>query len=386
MNFYSCLAAVLVLMQGYSLAHSPKKRLKILVSVFNFPKLSEPFVLNQIIGMLNHGHEVAIYAKHKEEIDKIHEDILSYNLLDKVYYNTLPEDIETYDILLGQFGTGGSRMINCKKQHNLSAKVVSFFRGFDITKHLAHHPHCYDDLLAQGDFFLTNCEFFRKKIIALGIPPEKVMVNFSSLNLKRFSFKERSPHFEKEIRLITTGRIVEKKGIHVALKALALLVEQYPQIRYTIAGDGSYKEIITQQVQDLKLEEYVTFTGPYTADELPGLLDQADIFVGPSVTASSKDQDAIPNTLKEAMAVGIPVVTTYHGGIPEMITNGVNGLLAEEYDAQGLAKNITYLINHPEALPRLTKAARKTVEDTFELCVNNNLLVDILERVAANEL
>ncbi len=362
--------------------YTPARSLKILICVRTFPKLSETFVVNQIIGLLGSGHRIAIYAERKEDTDKFHQDIQTYNLLERVYYNELPEDIASYDIILGEFGTLGAKMLKIKKDLGLEAKLVTFFRGFDITSYLAKKPHLYDDLFIEGDFFLTNCEHFKKRLIRLGVSPERILVNYSSINGDRFAYKERHPNFEKEIRLITTGRLVEKKGIADALNALTLLIDGYPHITYHIAGDGPLKHVLEKRVHELGLDDVVTFSGPYSSEELPGLLDNADIFLGPSVTAQSQDQDAIPNTLKEAMATGLPVVATNHGGIPEMIQHGVNGLLVEEHDPQGLADSITYLIEHPERAVSLGRAARQTIEEQFELKNVNNELGCLIANLA----
>ena len=306
----------------------PSRSLKILICVRTFPKLSETFVLNQILGLLELGHDITIYAERTEHSSKVHEAIVKHKLLDKTIYKELPKDIADYDIIIGEFGPLGVKMLSIKKEHNLRAKLITFFRGFDITSYLAKKPHVYDEFFVEGDFFLTNCEHFKQRMIDLGVAPDRILVSYSSINCNQFIYQERE--HRPAINLLTTGRLVEKKGITYVFDALVSLKEQYPKLRYHIAGNGPLYKTLKQQVQQKELSDIVTFSGSYNLEELPAILADANIYLCPSATASSQDQDAIPNTLKEAMATGLPVIATRHGGIPEIIEHRANGLLIDE--------------------------------------------------------
>ncbi len=357
------------------------KTLKILVITGCFPRLSEAFVLNQVIGLLERGHDVYIFAE-KSELAKVHENVYKYDLLKRVYYNEFPKDINEFDLVLCQFGVCGIEYLEKTKDLNLPAKLVTFFRGYDISEYIKDNRNCYDELFKRGDYFMSNCEFFRKRCIELGCPPEAIQVCYSSIDCELFSYCERSFDMHESIRIITAGRLTKKKGIEDSIHAVAKALEKYPNIEYIIAGSGYLKDSLEELVKQLGIEKNVIFTGGYSSNDLAKLLATGHIFLGPSVTSPDADQDAIPNTLKEAMATGLPVISTNHGGIPEMVIDGVNGLLVEEHDIEGLTEKIMYLIEHPLVCQSLGKEGRKTVVQNFEINHINKFFVDRIEAIA----
>jgi len=117
--------------------------------------------------------------------------------------------------------------------------------------------------------------------------------------------------------------------------------------------------------------------------ELIELLDQAHLFVAPSVTATDGNQDAPVNVLKEAMAMGLPVVSTLHGGIPELVEDGISGFLVPERDVAALRDRLEYLVTHPECWPEMGLAGRTFVETHFDIERLNDRLVDLYQQVLA---
>lgn len=157
---YIALGSIIGLFGLPSLAQEPSftNKLKILIVTTTFPKLSETFVINQVNGLLSKGHDVYIFAE-KQEGGKIHEDVIKHNLIARTYYKTLPADIDSYDVVICQFGPLGKKFLVEKKARGLKAKLVTFFRGFDISKYLRKNPEGYVELFEEGDLFLPNCEF-----------------------------------------------------------------------------------------------------------------------------------------------------------------------------------------------------------------------------------
>lgn len=351
--------------------------LKILVITGVFPSLSQSFVQNQVVGLINQGHDVSIYAR-KTEMDKVHQNVSKYNLLDKFYCRKYPEDLASYDIILSQFATCSIGLVRLKRRKKLPAKLVTFFRGYDITQYAEKHPGCYNSLFANGDYFFSNSQHFKNVAAALGCDPNKIGVIFSTIDLDIFTYEPKTFDKESPIKLLSAGRLIEKKGIQDAIPAVARLIKENPAIEYTIAGDGPLKKKFEKQVKDLGIADNVTFTGAYTSREFAQLLRESHVFIGPSVTASDKNQDACPNVLKEAMAVGVPVVATRHGGIPEIIFHEVNGLLVEEHDIDGIESMIRTLINDSNLCKRLAKEGRKTVDQHFDINAVGKKLSDML--------
>jgi colanic acid/amylovoran biosynthesis glycosyltransferase len=158
---------------------------------------------------------------------------------------------------------------------------------------------------------------------------------------------------------------VEKKGFADAIAALGLLREAGHAATLRIVGDGPLRGQLVRQANDRGLGDAVRFTVAATRAEVRDALHAAHIMLAPSVRSASGDEDAAVNTLKEALATEMPVVATRHGGIPELVLPGENGLLVPERDPRALAEAIAELAQHPESWPRLGAAGRKKVVQEY---------------------
>ena len=403
-------------------------RLKVAFMVYEFPILSETFILNQIAGLIDRGCEVDIYAESRGDRDKVHPLVEKYHLLEQTYYlpelpeNLLVRSIEgiklipkytklcprqlwrslypfpltdltlslwllhtvvpnfdrDYDIIHCQFGTQSYRGMAFRQVNAPKAKLITTFRGHDISSFVRQKgQNVYRQLFRYGDFFLTNCDFFRNKAISIGCPPDKIKVNRSGLDCDRFTYQPRSLPEDGPIQIATTGRLVEKKGIEYVIRALAKLVPSYPRLRYKIIGEGHLRRHFTDLIQELDLAENVELMGWRNETEIVETLRNTHIFVAPSITAADGNQDAPINVLKEAMAIGLPVVSSYHGGIPELVEDGKSGFLVPEKDAAALADKLGYLIEHPELWSAMGKVGREFVLQHYNLDQINDDLMNI---------
>lgn len=351
--------------------------LRILFVVGYFPVLPETFIINQITRLLDRGHDVKIFSFNRGNFSKVHSDVHKYQLLKRTYFRRVPRGTKPFDIIYCQFGFQGKRIFRMqRRQKNLRGKVVTCFRGSDISKYLREHPHGYDGLLKQGKLFLPVCEFFEKILIEEGCDPKRIAVHHSAIDCQKFLFRIRTISRNKTLHIISVGRLIQKKGMKYTIRAIALLVKKYPQIRLTIVGDGSQRKSLEQLIKKLHLEKFVTLYGWAIHKEVIRLLDRSHIFVLASNTAlSDGNQEGIPNALKEAMAMGLPVVSTHHAGIPELVEDGKSGYLVPQYDPKALAEKIACLIEHPEKWPKMGKIGRKKVEQEFDI----DIMIDKLE-------
>ena len=413
--------------------------MKIAFLVGKFPVLSESFILNQIAGLLDRGHEVDIYAIDgpADNGSKVHPIVTKYNLIERTYFSPVPpkdkadltpnddrfikqifqrnpkacQDLidvakhgkrakrfrllykavpllegKSYDIIHCQFGSIGLMGLLFRNLGLLKGKLVTIFRGSDISKYLEKWGYdVYDRLLAEGDFFLTNCEFFRKRAIKLGCDEDKIVILGSGIDCSKFAFTPRHFPADGKVKIATTGRLVEKKGIEYGIRAMAFLAETYPNIEYNIIGDGELREHFQKLIAKLNVGHIVKLVGWKQQEELIKILDDSHILIAPSVTAADGNQDAPVNTLKEAMAMGLPVIGTLHGGIPELIEDGISGFLVPERDGEAIAQKVSYLIEHPEIWTDMGKAGRDRVEEKYDMHKLNNQLVDIYKSVLSSE-
>ncbi len=181
---------------------------------------------------------------------------------------------------------------------------------------------------------MTNCDYFKRELIRIGCDPNRLAVVRSGLEPRDFTFSPPSPPADGKIRIATTGRLSEKKGIEYAIRAVAQLVPEYPNLTYQIIGDGPLKAELAQLIEKLGVKDSVQLLGWKTQPEIQEILANSHLFMAPSVTAADGDCDAPINVLKEAMVMGLPVISTYHGGIPELVRDGISGFLVPERDAE----------------------------------------------------
>ncbi len=410
--------------------------MRVAIIVWQFPVLSETFILNIITGLLDRGNEVDIYAHLPGDTSKVHPAVEQYQLLKRTYYvPPIPKNLilrgwkgmrllwenyqknplvvrrslnvfkyglrsislwlvyamtplldkEPYDIIHCQFGTDGLTGMYLRDVGAIAGKLIVTFRGYDISTYVKNEgDRVYDQLFRSGDFFLTNCEFFRRRIIQMGCNQKNALVHYSGIDCTQFAFTPRHPSNDGKIRIATTGRLVEKKGIEYCIRAVAKLAKVYPNLEYNIIGDGELKAEFEKLIQKLNIGHMVKLLGQKNQQEIIEILDKSQIFVAPSVTASDGNQDAPINVLKEAMAMGLPVVSTYHGGIPELVEDGISGFLVPERDVDALAEKLGYLIEHPEIWPQMGKAGRAYVEKNYDINKLSDRLVEIYSKVLAS--
>jgi len=170
---------------------------------------------------------------------------------------------------------------------------------------------------------------------------------------------------------------VEKKGIEYVIRAVAQVARSFPQLRYDIIGDGPLRAELQKLAVALSVEKIVQFHGALNAESVRNLLDEAHAFVLASVTAKDGDQEGTPVSLLEAQAAGLPVISTRHSGIPEIVLDGESGWLVPERDADALADRLNQLRNHPELAERLGRRGRKFIEARFSAAGCMNALLDI---------
>jgi len=415
-------------------------KLRVAMFVHRFPLVSETFVINQVVGLMRLGHEVDIYSFGAQPPNAAltQPDVAQYRLLERTKYPPasprdglrflrcgvrqaatllrsqpkalarsldlvshrrealllrllsmawLLRDRKTYDVVHCQFGTVGRMVLPLLECGLLNGALVVAFRGSDISQYLKQRgERIYDGLLRRGDYFFTNCYYFQRRLMALGCDPQRLEALYSGIDFNKFRFSFRQRRLDGPVHLITVGRLVEKKGIAFAIRAVAQLLQDGYAVEYIIVGEGELRAQLEALVAELKVAHVVRLLGAKAHGEIVELLKQADIFLGPSVTASTGDEDAMPNSHKEAMAMGVPVVATRHGGIPDLVRHNVSGYLVPERDARAIAECLKHLINHPDAAHEIVTEAREQVEREFDLARLNHQLVEIYRKAIRHRL
>lgn len=287
-----------------------------------------------------------------------------------------------FDVLYCHFGPNGLYALDLCRLGVLRGRLVVVFHGHDVSAFVRRHgAGVYDDLFAAGHLFLPVSEHWRDELVRLGCPPEKIRVHRMGVDTGAFPAAPLCPDPARPLRLVTVARLVEKKGIEYALRALAVARRQAP-LTYTIVGDGPLRAHLEACRDELGLEDVVTFAGNLAHPAVRAHLTAADVYLGPSVTAADGDQEGIPVAIMEAMACGRPVVATRHTGIPELVEQDRSGWLVPERDADALADAVAAAALQRDRLPDMGAEARSRIERDHRLDHRLAALRGLLEGVA----
>jgi glycosyltransferase involved in cell wall biosynthesis len=211
----------------------------------------------------------------------------------------------------------------------------------------------------------ANADHIRRSVPDVDLPP--LLVVHHGVDLHRFAPARGLPAPATGVRLLSVGRLVEKKGFTDLLRALALLRGRDVAFTLRLCGAGPLHASLVELRDRLGLIDSVNFLGARTQEEVTAAMAEADAFVLTPLVTDDGDRDGIPTVLVEAMASALPVTTTAVGGIPELVTDGVNGRLLREGDVAGVADALQQLAEDPLLRARLGAAARRMVEECYDV-------------------
>ncbi|TLD68692.1 colanic acid biosynthesis glycosyltransferase WcaL [Phragmitibacter flavus] len=247
--------------------------------------------------------------------------------------------------------------------------VVVSFHGMDVQRR-AHDPS-YEvrlrELLQAATLVLARSDSLLDRLRELGCPESKLRMNRTGIPLQQFPLNaDRTAPENGAWHLVQACRLVEKKGLDDAMVAFAALVERDPKAHFTIAGEGPLLLELEGLRDELGLQGKVTFAGFLNGLQLNELYQKSHLFIHPSRMTEDQNQEGIPNSMLEAMATGLPVLATLHGGIPEAVRNGVTGVLVSERDRAGLTEALLNLTGNPGRWKEMVIAAAKDMQENFE--------------------
>lgn len=279
-------------------------------------------------------------------------------------------------VLHSHFGYRGWKDLPLARRHGMR-HVVTFY-GHDVTMYPRRWPvwrQRYEELFATADLFLCEGPFMASTLVAAGCPQDKVRVQRLGVEMTRFASEPRRLGDDGVLRVLIAGAFREKKGIPLALEALGRLGAGGQAVEVTLIGDAgadpreqAEKRRILEALRRAGLKDRVRPLGFVSYDRLLEEAYRHHVFLSPSVTAADGDSEGgAPLAIIEMAATGMPVVSTTHCDIPEVVVDGETGLLAAEGDVGGLVERLQRLAEHPELLSQMGAAGRGHVEERFDV-------------------
>lgn len=387
-----------------------------------FPKLSETFILNQVTTLLDLGHDVEIFPSRKIDEVKTHPKVGKYGLLKRTFYPPIIPDYpilaklkcawlvvknfsnieiinrilslpypvdakislfsrmlpligkEKFDTIHCHFGPLGNVAVQARSLGILSGKLVLSFYGYDASRYNLDVRY-YAGIVHQFDAFIAISNYLKTKIIRLGFPEERIKIIPLGVDLGDYNHSKVKTK-KTGTKLLTVARLVEKKGVYYGIMAFSQLRIKIKELEYHIVGGGLLSDKLKELIEELGLGECVFLHGAKNKEEIFQFYREADVFVLPSITASDGNSEGQGLVLQEAQLMELPVVSTFHNGIPEGIVENETGFLVPERDIDALSEKIRSLLKNEQLRTEMGKKGRDLVLVKFD---NRKLVKELSE-------
>jgi colanic acid/amylovoran biosynthesis glycosyltransferase len=242
-------------------------------------------------------------------------------------------------------------------------------------------------LFKRVKLFFAMTEIMKNDLLQLGCPEEKIVVHYHGINSERFANPSKNYEEKDRLNILFCGRLEQVKNPDLVLKSLKAILDRKltnKLFNVRIVGDGSLKSTLEFMIKEYGWQDKVTLVGhiPHYSDNLVSEYKNADIFVFPSKTFNN-EKEGIPGTIIEAMAAGLPVIGTMHGGIPEIIKSGVSGLLCDQNSEEDFINNIVKVMNNSKLREQLGKTAY-TQAMQYDLKIKTQELEEIYSSLLRN--
>jgi len=269
------------------------------------------------------------------------------------------------DLMHIYFGHTGVHLLPFIEQWDKPC-VVSF-HGADVAvkEDIAHYPAKLRRLFEVVPLVFARSQSLANRLSEFGCPPEKLRINRTGVPLDEFPFVDRQAPTDGHWRVMQACRLIPKKGVATSLRAFAIFKKDHPQAKFYIAGKGPLQPELEMLAAGLGIFKDVHFVGFLSQPKLMELYASSHLFLHPSEMPPDENQEGVPNSILEAMATGLPVAATEHGGIPEAVEHGRTGWLVPEEDHIALANAMQEIARSPRVLTEMGLRAREAVIKRF---------------------
>lgn len=279
------------------------------------------------------------------------------------------------EVVLAEYGVTAQKML--KVCIELKLPLIVHFHGYDASvKQTIIDNNNYKDVFQTAKYVVAVSKKMYQDLLNLGCPEDILIYNVCG---PQDEFFEVIPKFNK-LQFLAVGRFVNKKAPYYLILSFLKVIEKHPEAKLFMAGDGELLDACKNLVKHYDLQHNIVFLGVITPEKYRELLSECIAFVQHSITAENGDSEGTPVGILEASAAGLPVVSTKHAGIPDVILNQKSGFLTEEHDTVGMADNIIKLIENPELAREMGAIGKQNIKENFNLKKHINILNDLLEK------
>lgn len=295
----------------------------------------------------------------------------------RAIYKYLKEN--NISVVLAEYGPTGVAMLDACKSAEIP--LIVHFHGYDASHKptLEEYKTQYQDLFEYASAIITVSNLMTNKLCQLGAPKNKLYCIPCGANTKLFQASDPSlagPNF------VAVGRFVDKKAPHLTILAFNKILETIPDAKLIMVGNGELFDACDSLVKSLKIEQKVIFKGACPQQEIVKIMQSARAFVQHSITPLSGDSEGTPVAVMEASAIGLPVISTRHAGIMDVIIHGETGYLVEEYDINAMSEYMIELAQNPALAKQLGEYGKSRIRENYSIDISIERLANVIRSVS----
>ena len=334
----------------------------------NKDKYSETFIHNHVRLLPAHVHFLYggyLPVYYGEGHSFLREEDLKGNdkalLSEQVKHYLLQNNI---DAVLAEYGPSGVEMMGICKEAGIP--LIVHFHGYDAYREdmLRTYGDRYPELFENATAIIVVSNHMKEHLVTMGAPESKITKTVCGADESLFQYADAG---KNPPTILSVGRFDETKGQHLSILAFNKVFKKNNQTRMVMVGDGHLLESCKILVKAFNLEDQISFKGSLAQQEIAYLMKQARVLIQHSVTTSENDREGTPVAILEAALSGLPVVSTFHGGIPDVIVDGENGFLVNEGDIDATVEAVLKLLNNPDLATGMGYANCQKVKENFTL-------------------
>ena len=282
-------------------------------------------------------------------------------------------------VALAEYGNTATHCIDVLKSLNIP--LITHFHGYDASvRDIIAANDNYQEVFKYSSFVVVVSKVMYQKLMQLGCPEEKLVLNTYGP----------SPDFEalncscETQNILAVGRFVNKKAPNYTILAFKEVLNEFPEARLLMAGEGDLLSACKDLAKQLQIQQNVSFLGVIDHDEFRKQIITARAFIQHSITAENGDMEGTPVAILEASLAGLPVISTFHAGIPDVIIHQETGLLVDEHDVNGMAKHLREILRDKSFAKQLGEAGKRNISENFSMKKHIGTINDLIYQLANN--